>query len=113
MDGLGGLEGWRWILIIEGILTTVIGLIAMLVLPATVDKASFLNAEERRMAAARLIAEKPTTVDAQGNVVIATEPFEWWRVREAILSIKTWLSALAYLCILTALYSFGLFVPTM
>ena len=45
-------------------------------------------------------------------MVPVSEPFEWWRVMQAVLSIKTWLSALAYLAILTALYSFGLFVPT-
>ncbi len=97
----------------EGILTVIVGLVAIVVLPATVDKASFLTPEQRRFAVARLIAEKPTTIDAEGNVVIATEPFEWKRVIMAVLSIKTWLSASAYFCILTALYSFGLFVPTM
>jgi len=38
------------------------------------------------------------------------EPFEWGRVFQAVFSIKTWLSASSYLAILTALYSFGLFV---
>ncbi len=112
MGGLGGIAGWRWILIIEGIATIIIGAVAIVVLPATVDKAAFLTPEERRLAAHRLTADKPIVIDENGRRIIVEEPFQWWRVAEAVLSIKTWLSALAYLCILTALYSFGLFVPT-
>jgi hypothetical protein len=113
MDGLGGLEGWRWILIMEGIITVLVGFLAMIVLPSTVDKAPFFTPEERRVAMGRLLADRPVQLDKDGNLVPVVEPFEWWRVRQAVFSVKTWLSASAYLCILTALYSFGLFVPTM
>jgi len=93
-------------------MTALIGLLAILVLPSTVDKASFLTAEERRVASARLIADKPLGLDPAGNTILVHEPFEWHRVLQAVFSIKTWLSALAYFAILTALYSFGLFIPT-
>lgn len=106
------LAGWRWILIIEGIATVLVGILAIVVLPSTVDKAPFLTEDERKLAVARLLADKPLGVDSHGNTVIMHEPFEWSRVVTAVLSLKTWFSALAYFCILTALYSFGLFVPT-
>ena len=93
-------------------MTALIGLLAIFVLPSTVDKASFLTNEERRVASARLIADKPLGLDAAGNTIIISEPFDWARVLQAVFSIKTWLSALSYLAILTALYSFGLFIPT-
>ena len=108
----GGEAGWRWIIIIEGLMTAVIGLLAIVVLPSTVDKARFLTEEERRVASARLIADRPLGLDDHGNAILVREPFSWWRVGQAVFSIKTWLSALSYLTILTALYSFGLFVPT-
>ena len=75
--------------------------------PCDVDKASFLTPEERKLAIARLIADKPHGLDG-----LLAGPFQWKRVRAAIFSFKTWLSALAYFAILSALYSFGLFVPT-
>jgi hypothetical protein len=112
MGGRGGLAGWRWILIIEGIVTAIVGILAAIILPSTVDKAPFLTEDERKLAVARLLADKPLAVDSNGNTMIAQEPFEWWRVNQAVFSIKTWLSASAYLAILSALYSFGLFVPT-
>lgn len=95
------LAGWRWILIVEGLLTILIGVVAIFALPATLDKARFFSPDERAHALQRMAADKPAnTVDGR-----TAEPFEWWRVAEAVFSIKTWLSALAYFAILTALYS--------
>lgn len=107
-----GIDGWRWILIIEGIMTVLIGVLACFVLPSTVDKASFLTHEESTVAQSRLLNDKPFHLDASGAPEFNQDPFEWRRVWMAVFSIRTWLSALAYLAILTALYSFGLFQPT-
>jgi hypothetical protein len=35
MGGRGGLAGWRWILIIEGIVTAIVGILAAIILPST------------------------------------------------------------------------------
>lgn len=93
-------------------MTVLIGALAIVVLPSTVDKANFFTEDERKLAVARLLADRPLATDSEGNTVIMEEPFEWRRVWAAVFSLKTWLSALAYLAILTALYSFGLFVPS-
>ena len=50
MDGIGGLAGWRWIFILEGIVTVLFGLIATLVLPSDIASAKFLTEEERDFA---------------------------------------------------------------
>ena len=47
MDGIGGLAGWRWIFILEGITTIIFGLIAAIFLPADIASAKFLTEEER------------------------------------------------------------------
>lgn len=50
MDGIGGLAGWRWIFILEGIATFLIGCSSAIFLPADIPSAKFLNAEELEFA---------------------------------------------------------------
>lgn len=50
MEGVGGLAGWRWIFILEGIATILSSIIAALVLPAGIMSAKFLTEEERAFA---------------------------------------------------------------
>ncbi|KJA24661.1 hypothetical protein HYPSUDRAFT_38748 [Hypholoma sublateritium FD-334 SS-4] len=53
MDGVGGLAGWRWIYILEGLATVVSAIIAAYFLPETLAAASFFTEEEREFAIAR------------------------------------------------------------
>lgn len=50
----GGLEGWRWIFIIEGLLTVLCGLVAYFFLATNLATAGFLTPEEQEFAAGRL-----------------------------------------------------------
>ncbi|KAI0092717.1 MFS general substrate transporter [Irpex rosettiformis] len=50
MDGIGGLSGWRWIFILEGIVTVLFGFIAWMMLPANLGSAKFLTKKEREFA---------------------------------------------------------------
>ncbi|KAF2169761.1 hypothetical protein M409DRAFT_64778 [Zasmidium cellare ATCC 36951] len=64
MDGIAGYSGWRWILIIEGIFTTVVGVAAKWFVPDWPETAKFLNAEEKELLIARLTAD---VADAKMN----------------------------------------------
>lgn len=55
----GGLEGWRWIFIIEGLLTVLCGVAAYFLLAGDLATASFLSLEEREFAARRLLGVHP------------------------------------------------------
>jgi len=57
MDGIGGYNGWRWIFIIEGLLTVVIGAAAKFFVVDWPETAKFLNEEERALLLARLAAD--------------------------------------------------------
>ncbi|KAK9326093.1 major facilitator superfamily domain-containing protein [Lipomyces orientalis] len=46
MDGLGNMAGWRWIFVVEGIVTTVIGALSKFMVPDFPDTAKFLTPEE-------------------------------------------------------------------
>jgi len=54
MDGVGGLEGWRWIFILEGILTFVVAVASFWMLYDYPDTAKFLTDSERIVIAERL-----------------------------------------------------------
>lgn len=93
-------------------MTILVGIAAIFILPSTVDKASFLTPAERELAIRRLYEGRPMTRNDAGEYVVTPEPFSWAAVMRAVISPLTWLSAIAYCAILTALYTFGLFVPT-
>ncbi|OBT39494.1 hypothetical protein VE00_10521 [Pseudogymnoascus sp. WSF 3629] len=106
----GGLAGWRWIFIVEGLVTIIVAGLAYYILPNSVDDA--LNEEEREFARYRLYNDKPKTRLANGEISTESERFAWSEVRRGLMSPQLWFSATAYLAILAALYSFGLFLPT-
>lgn len=96
-----GLEGWRWIFIVEGLLTVFVGICSAIFLPNSIESAGFLSPVEKELARHRL--------DQQSS---SHEPFAWSEVRRGVFNVQVWLSALAYFAILCCLYSFGLFLPT-
>ncbi|OBT44800.1 hypothetical protein VE00_04968 [Pseudogymnoascus sp. WSF 3629] len=109
MGTAGGLKGggWRWILSSR---TIVVAGFAYLILPNNAGDA--LNEEEREFARMRLYNDKPKTRLANGEISTESEQFAWSEVVRGLLSPQLWFSATAYLAILAALYSFGLFLPT-
>lgn len=54
MDGVGGYEGWRWIFILEGLLTVVVALFAFFSIYDFPETATFLSEEERAWVINRL-----------------------------------------------------------
>ncbi|KAL7894418.1 major facilitator superfamily domain-containing protein [Trichoderma sp. TUCIM 5745] len=54
MDGVAGLEGWRWIFILEGIFTVFLSFFIWSLLPDSPSTAPFLTTEEREFIVLRL-----------------------------------------------------------
>ncbi|KAL2392097.1 putative transporter C11D3.18C [Exophiala dermatitidis] len=98
---------WRWIFIIEGLITCVVAVGAYFVLPNSVETAYFLSPEERKLARARLETSHQTSI-------LSTEPekFRWSEVRRGILSLQLFFSGTVYFSICCALFSFSLFLPS-
>ncbi|RAK72637.1 putative MFS transporter [Aspergillus fijiensis CBS 313.89] len=106
----GGLEGWRWIMIIEGLLTFSVGGLSCFLLPNSLETAFFLTPEERAFALERVMLDTPSVEYA--TTEDERETLKWTEVRRGLLDPRMWLSATAYFSILSGLYSFGLFLPT-
>ncbi|KIP10635.1 hypothetical protein PHLGIDRAFT_84571 [Phlebiopsis gigantea 11061_1 CR5-6] len=54
MDGIRGYRGWRWVFILEGILTCVVAMSFFFLIPDFPEEVSWLSAEERQFVKARL-----------------------------------------------------------
>ncbi|KAI1851539.1 hypothetical protein JX265_012379 [Neoarthrinium moseri] len=105
----GGLSSWRWIFVIEGLFTAIIGILVYFILPNGLATAKFLTPEEREFAVNRLQGRSDQSSIREKE---SAERFSWSEVRRGVLSPQTWLTACAYFGILSGLYSFGLFLPT-
>ncbi|KAF7118976.1 hypothetical protein CNMCM5793_008616 [Aspergillus hiratsukae] len=103
----GGLEGWRWIMIIEGLLTFACGALSYVCLPNSIETATFLTAEERQFARGRMLLDNPSV--PQGTLEAEQEALRWSEVVRGVLDLRMWMTATAYLAIVSGLYSFGLF----
>jgi ACS family pantothenate transporter-like MFS transporter len=61
MDGHAGLPGWRWVFIIDGVITLPIAIFGFLSFPDLPEntKAPYFSAEERALAISRLPPKNP------------------------------------------------------
>ncbi|KAI9670888.1 MAG: hypothetical protein M1817_003773 [Caeruleum heppii] len=106
MQGLAGLGGWRWIFIMEGIITCLIGIAGYWLLVDFPDKAHkswrFLNDREIRFIINRVNKDR-------GDA--AVEPFSMARFLVAGTDVKIWGFALIFFCITTVSYAIAYFLP--
>jgi MFS family permease len=104
MDGIAGLRGWRWIMILEGIPTFVLGIATWWILPDEPATAYFLNDQEKAFAVARLRRQTGYTKNAA--------EFHWDDVIKCFKDWKVWLFCFAQFGTDTMLYGFSTFLPT-
>ncbi|KAI0486926.1 MFS transporter-like protein [Xylaria cf. heliscus] len=104
----GGYNRWPWIFFIEGIVTTLFGILCFFVMPHTPADAKFLSQEERAMALLRMKLDSHGATEEDVN----NEKFDWHWVRIAFSAPQLWLSSFIWFFLLIPLYSFSLFLPT-
>jgi hypothetical protein len=92
MDGVGGLGGWRWIFILEGIFTVLIGVSVPWVLPDSPDSAKFLTQAERDIVNYRLAHDSGTSAGRVGT----KEKFQWKYLWEVLVDPKIYLGVVMF-----------------
>ena len=93
MDGLDGLRAWRWLFIIEGVITIGIAFLAYFVLPNFPRTTSWLTEEERQLAVWRL------EEDIGEDDWIGTEQQSFFHgMKLAFADVKMWILMLLLFC---------------
>ncbi|KAH8808472.1 putative MFS transporter [Xylogone sp. PMI_703] len=103
MDGIGGYGGWRWIFIMEGLLTVVI---AVLFKPIVVDwpeQATWLTPEEKQLMLRRLTRDVGPAKMDHFDKRAAKRIFSDWKV---------YVGVVMYLGIVNTGYAASFFIPT-
>lgn len=73
MDQIGGMAGWQWLFLLEGIPTVLLGLVVLIVLDDQIDDAKWLNSHEKKLLKTRL-AQEPKTNDTHSFGAALKEP---------------------------------------
>ncbi|KAJ4365837.1 hypothetical protein N0V83_008458 [Neocucurbitaria cava] len=106
MKGQAGYNGWRWIFIMEGIITCIIGLLGFIFMvdfPESSHKAwKFLTEKEAQFVVRRINRDRQ---DGE------PETFTWGKFLKPALDIKIWGFALLFFCSTIQAYSVGFFLP--
>ena len=98
-----GLEAWRWLFIIEGIISFVIGLVCLASLPRSAESAWFLNSDEKQLMRDRRARDVAYT---------GSDEFSWSYVWMAVTDPMIWVASLSLFCAGIPLFGFGIFLPT-
>ncbi|OJD23005.1 hypothetical protein ACJ73_05645 [Blastomyces percursus] len=108
MEGVQGIRGWRWIFIMEGVITVAIALIGYLFIVRFPDAEQkkpsfrFLKPEECQFIVERLDKERGDVEPEKFNLVKFLKPAG---------DIEIWGFAFMFFCITTVTYSFSFFLP--
>ncbi|CAG9998305.1 unnamed protein product [Clonostachys byssicola] len=92
MNGIAGLAGWRWIFIIEGIITVLLGILTPIFLADTPEKATkWLDDEERTYLTTRM-----TIQDGGSKIQKAGSHFSWSLLWDIVRDWQFYLMAFNY-----------------
>ncbi len=101
LDGVGGLAGWQWLFLVEGIPAVLMGLVVLIVLPNRPQEARWLSPAQKEWIQGRL-ADDPATpghLPRHGLAAIFT-------------SGRVWLLCLVYFLLNVGAYGYELWLPS-
>jgi MFS family permease len=101
LDGAGGLAGWQWLFVVEGLPAVVLGIVVLRALPGQPSEARWLTPAEQSALTTQL-AEEAALGSKTGNVDT---------IRGALTSGRMWLLAAVYFTIPVELYAMSFWLP--
>ena len=97
MQGVHGLSGWQWMLLIEGVPSIIMAVVVVVCLADNIDKAKWLSAAEKAMLKANL------QTDNHGKAT---------RLSEVFFNPRVWLLVLILLTFNTGFYGLAFWMPS-
>lgn len=85
LEGRAGLQGWRWLFIVQGLVTFVVAILAAFILPDEPLQTRWLTKEERQLAHSRVQKQVVQVKDNAGP---------WAGLKDAVTDYKVWLLVL-------------------
>ncbi|KAI5860846.1 putative allantoate permease [Durotheca rogersii] len=102
MDGIQGLSGWRWIFILEGILTVLVAVAAFFGVSDFPEDAGWLTGMEKEFVLKRTRAQE----DGEPEKITGRDVADFFK------DPKNYLGALMYFAVVVPVYAFAYFTPT-
>jgi ACS family tartrate transporter-like MFS transporter len=100
LHGLGGLKGWHWLFIVEGLPAVLLGVVALKFLDDRPEDAGWLSKKERKALGATLAAEAK-----------ATQKVGYAGLGQALTRPRVLVLGLLYFCLVVGLYGIGFWMP--
>jgi ACS family tartrate transporter-like MFS transporter len=101
----GGIAGWRWVYILEGIPSFILGFVVLYYLTDWPHEAKWLPEDEKQWITAELEKERREK-QAAGSMTM------WQEIKKALVKKETILLSLIYICIVTGYYGLNFFIPS-
>ncbi len=101
LHGLGGMEGWQWLFLLEGIPAVILGLVVIFAMPDRPQKAKWLSSAEKTYVQARLDEE---AVQSKGRA--------HFKLSEAFMSSRIWLLCFIYFLLTVGIYGYEMWLPS-
>jgi MFS family permease len=102
MQGMGGLRGWEWLFLLEGLPSVVIGALVFVFLPNGPTSAPWLNDKEKDFIV------KQVTLDDEAKSQLG----KGHSVMDAFKDYRVWCLALVYFSGVVCLYAINFWMPT-
>ena len=103
MEGMGGMHGWQWLFLVEGLPTVLLGFLLYRLLPNQPAQAPWLNEREKALV--------QSVLDADHKVDL--KPGQHGKLAAALSDSKTYVLAFVYFCCACAVYTVTFWLPTM
>lgn len=101
LHGKGGLDGWQWLFLLEGIPAVLMGLVVLIALPNGPAQAKWLSPDEKAWIRSRLDEEAAESKEQTR-----------YRLSEAFSSGRVWLLCLLYFLLNVGGYGFEMWLPS-
>ncbi|WP_421506792.1 MFS transporter [Erwinia rhapontici] len=97
-----GMAGWKWLFIIQGTPSLLIGILVFFLLPDRIENANWLSAEEKTLLNTRLkedaVQDSPAAQATLGSI---------------LRNGKLWLLTFIYFCLIAGFYTVSFWLPTL